>query len=458
MRTLIRNNKKLVISNKYIWKGKYITSISITGQPTKKSYWVGDNIDLSGMTVVARYSDGTTVQIPTSDLYVTQKVSKFDDSIPVDVFYNGFKTQFSVSSYMRPQKYVGQYSTMTPTGDRYWMINNSSTVFQWSKSSGSYYAMTRTRLTSQINMKRIDPYNEINGTTFTCKPTNISFNISGNICYVVELARDTAASTGSMLFAPDVNIDFCCMSGTWTDSSRTHTSSYVYGKGIIVAKDPFELMEQYNTGDLGKMIAIDIVNPPTKTDYKLNDTITIAGIQVDGVNYNGSRESIPSSNLTYTPTKATAAGSSYVTVSYNGLSSKYNIFTKVGPTRKITSYISGQAWFGEPPRAIGRSGAQITTTKQVNYALVKDNSYTSTTLHCYYNQSDLMEFGNIEFTGTYITSGGIKHKVMKLTMITSGFKATRYIDTSDEYQFAQDNGYIICEESIDQLRVKYEDI
>ena len=81
-----------------------IVSISVTKQPTKTTYTVGEPFDLSGMVVTATYSDGTSASVTVNSGMIT-----FDSSttgaktVTITVEYKGKKVTTTVSVTVNPK-------------------------------------------------------------------------------------------------------------------------------------------------------------------------------------------------------------------------------------------------------------------------------------------------------------------------------------------------------------------
>ena len=93
--TFDKANMKIKISGEFVLIS--VSSISITSYPDKASYFVGEELDLTGLAVEAYYSDDST-----SSVEVTlDMVSGFDSSVPgaqtLTVTYDGCTTTFEVN-------------------------------------------------------------------------------------------------------------------------------------------------------------------------------------------------------------------------------------------------------------------------------------------------------------------------------------------------------------------------
>ena len=66
--------------------------ISVTKQPTKKTYNIGDTFDTSGMTVAAVYSDGTTVPVTITTVMLSYNFSTAGTNKTVTITYEGKTT------------------------------------------------------------------------------------------------------------------------------------------------------------------------------------------------------------------------------------------------------------------------------------------------------------------------------------------------------------------------------
>ena len=73
-----------------------IESITVTA-PTKTEYTVGDELDLDGMKVTAKYSDGTTKDIAVTDCEVSGYDTTKTGEQTVTVTYEGKADTFKVT-------------------------------------------------------------------------------------------------------------------------------------------------------------------------------------------------------------------------------------------------------------------------------------------------------------------------------------------------------------------------
>ena len=75
-----------------------LTGLRVDDSSVKKSYYVGDNLDLSNLKVYAQYSDGSEKEI---NNYVTSKTDgmllETAETLDVDVIYESFTAKFSIS-------------------------------------------------------------------------------------------------------------------------------------------------------------------------------------------------------------------------------------------------------------------------------------------------------------------------------------------------------------------------
>ena len=86
-------NKGLVINSK---EDVTLSSISVKSKPNKTSYFVGDKLSTSGLTLTAKYSDGTTKTI-SSGFTCSPTTLSSSGTKSVTVTYEGKTTSFNVS-------------------------------------------------------------------------------------------------------------------------------------------------------------------------------------------------------------------------------------------------------------------------------------------------------------------------------------------------------------------------
>lgn len=108
------------------------STITITG-PTKKTYYIGDSLDTSGLTVTARYTDGTKETLTASEYTLSGFSSTSSGSKNVSVSYGGKSTTFTATIKTPAVTKIEETSrykltaTTDPAGQSVsWKSNNSN--------------------------------------------------------------------------------------------------------------------------------------------------------------------------------------------------------------------------------------------------------------------------------------------------------------------------------------------
>jgi len=89
------NKKELTASYKINVVNPEVCSIEVSNQPHKTIYFKGEKVLHNGLAVIAKYTDGTTTEIPFNELTLSNSIIA-DQSKAVTVSYKGFETSYQI--------------------------------------------------------------------------------------------------------------------------------------------------------------------------------------------------------------------------------------------------------------------------------------------------------------------------------------------------------------------------
>ena len=154
---------------------KTLSSISVT-PPTKRSYFIGDSLDTTGLAVVANYSDGTHTTISINDVSVSGfNSSSATSSQTVTVTYQNKTATFTVSISEKPVEKLDPRNE-PHIGDQYYLNNIGDIYTVWEKYRGKGVTIA----VIDVNFKPTHEDFYYKDGTSKISPKSASFTASGN--------------------------------------------------------------------------------------------------------------------------------------------------------------------------------------------------------------------------------------------------------------------------------------
>lgn len=395
---------------------KAVSSIAITGEPTKTEYFVGETFDRSALKATATYSDNTTEDITAKASWtitpetLTEAGSK---EVTVAVSYDGVTAQ---------QTYTVTVKTIENTQETAYSVAEAIALIDAGKTDVGVYIKG---IVSQIKTA----YN--NGV--------ISFNVS-----------DDGTATGSQFlfyqnqkdanskYAEDPNIEVgATVIGYGT--LYKHNSTYEFNKGNYLVS--------YTAPAQKEVESIAISGTPTKTSYEVGETFNPAGLTVTATYSDKTTEDV-TANVTWSfnPATITETTESVVaTATYEGKTAE-DIFElkslssiAISGTPAKTSYKVGEkfdpAGLTVTATYSDNSTADITstTTWDIDPATLSTEGQVTVTVRAVYEGKDDMA----EYTVT----------VVKLPLTLTITPATGTYKTAQTVTIEATNAigdYVIC--------------
>ncbi len=308
-----------------------ISSISISKSPNKVDYYVGDNLDVTGMKVYAKYDDGSETEILNYEY--TPKVLSESGTTTVTVTYSGKSTTFTVNVKKVELESIS-INTM-PTKTSYYVgdsldtsglslklkynngsektINSGFTVDVSKLNTSGQQVVTVTysgkSATFTVNVKKV----ELESISINTMPKKTSYYVGDSL--------DTSGLSLKLKY--NNSSENTVTSGFTVDVSKLNTS----GQQVVTVTYSGKSTTFTVTVEELNATGISIKSKPKKLDYYEGDSLDVTGLEILASYNNGSTKVITSS-YEYTPKVLNASGTTTVTVTYSGKSATFTVTVK----------------------------------------------------------------------------------------------------------------------------------
>lgn len=306
-----------------------VTSIAIKTTPDKMSYFVGETLDKTGLTLTANYNNGTSKTISSGFTYTPEALNTAG-SQKITVTYSGKTTTFdvnvenivisSIAVKTNPTKtsyYLGD--TLDTTGLTLTATYNNGTT----KTISNGFTCTPTTLTANGTQKIVVIYDG-KTTEFTVNvndvaPSSISIKtIPLNTEYFVGDALSTEGLTLSITYnngkTETVSSGFTC-TPTKLNTAGTQKITVTYGGKTTSFNVNVKAVE---------ISGISIASVPETLSYYVGDTLSTKGLTIL-VNYNNGTTKTVTSGFTCSPDNLETEGTQKINVSYGGKTTSFNV-------------------------------------------------------------------------------------------------------------------------------------
>ena len=326
-------NKAIVTYSEPGAPEKVLSSIEISDDLTNKTYEEGEELDLAGLTVTAKYDDNSEEDV-TEDVewsYTPNPLTKGTTSVDVTATYEGKKATKKIEGLTVKEHVItpGEHGILL--NNELWGVtagqqaasvesmtgkSNDITFYTTKGSSQMYASATQTRF--------------YNGATFVISVPN---------GYVIKSIVFTEPASDKK-WEGSITVN----TGTYTDNTKTWTGSaqevtYTFGaqNRIANAEITYEVAPVEPTKTL---TSIEITTPASQTTFWQGETFNHKDLVVTA-HYSDAADEV----ITPTVTGSTAtAGPATVNVSYKEQSTSYTITVKAIPNTKETAYTVADAF------------------------------------------------------------------------------------------------------------------
>ena len=308
-----------------------VSSLTISKNPTKTSYYTGDKFDSTGLKVTAKYNNNSTADV-TSSVTLSNPDMSTAGTKTVTVTYGGKSASFTITVSAPTVSSIAV--TTKPTKVTYFTGETFSSAGM--KITATYNNNTTREVTSSVSLsspdmstagtKAIKVTYEGKTTSFNITVTQTvvsSLNISTKPNKVSYYTGDTFSSAGLKVTAHYNN-----------NTSRDVSTLVSLSKPDMSTAGTKQIVVTYE----GKSVTFDItvtqvavtsiaVNAPTKTSYFTGEALNTAGMKVTASYNNGATKDV-TAQATVSAPDMTTAGTKAVTASFGGQTVTFNITIK----------------------------------------------------------------------------------------------------------------------------------
>ncbi len=359
------------------WEEIVLTKIAVKTKPNKLIYFVGDNLDQTGLTLTATYSDGSTKTI-SSSINCTPQVLITAGSQKITVKYGGKSTSFNLT--VKVDTVTGIEISTLPTKQSYYV--------------GDTLDSTGLTLTATYESGKTETVSE----GFTCSPT--SLNTAGNqeievtyseqsTSFNVTVVEDTISKiavktkptkliyyVGDTLDPTGLKLTATYVSGkTETVTSGftcTPTALNTVGTPKITVKYAGKSTSFNVTVKEDVVTAIEVSTEPAKVNYYIADTLDSTGLTLTATYESGKTETV-TEGFTCSPASLNTAGNQVITVSFLDKTTSFNVTVVEDTISKIAVKTKPNKLIYYVGEVLDTTGLTLTAT----YASGKTETVTS---------------------------------------------------------------------------------
>ena len=316
-------------------------SLSIVSEAEKLTYYSGEQISVDGLMLEAVYEDGATESV-SGGFTISPATAQGVGTQTVTVTYNGVTVTYEITVM---QKEVSSLYIEALPSRREFSVGEefdlSGMVIDVLFADGSHemindgYTFEPMSATELGETKVTVSYGE-RSVSFVVNIVEIAVDaievieMPTKLSYYVGESFDTA---GLIILADYPNGVSGEVSAGFTVSPEKFTAA---GKQTVVVSYGGKSLEFEVEVSRANLTRLAVRNMPTKTSYTVGESLSMKGFSMWAYYDNGTSQIITNS-YTYTPTKLTKAGTQYITVTYMGKTTGFNVtVTEAKPTVTIT--------------------------------------------------------------------------------------------------------------------------
>ncbi|MDD8048393.1 MAG: bacterial Ig-like domain-containing protein [Thomasclavelia sp.] len=351
---------------------KTVDSIAVTTQPTKTTYFVGEEFDSTAGKITASYNDGTTEVVDLANATITGYDKTKAGTQTLTVTYKGKTTtlnvtvkavtldSIAVSTSPTKTSYI-EGQDLDLTGGKITATYNNSTTKEINLADATVTGYDKTKTGAQtLTVTYEGKTTTFNVNVASKQVTSIAMNSNPNkVEYVVDSTFDVTGAKIDVNYdngtkeVVNVTNDMISSVDTSTLGSKTVTVTY-QGKTTT-----------FNVNVVDKTLtSISVSTKPTKTTYKEGTTaLDVTGGELKLTYDNGTTQTI-SMTAAMCNADLNKVGSQNVTVTYNGKTTSYPITVEA---KALTSI----AWSQNPTTTTCKEGTDYKFSGKVE--LTYDN-------------------------------------------------------------------------------------
>ena len=309
-----------------------VKSIAVKTNPTKTSYYVGDTLNTSGLTLTATYNSGKTETV-SSGFTCSPMVLNTAGTQTITVTYSGKNTTFNVTVNTDAVKSIAVKTNPTKTsyyvGDT---LNTSGLTLTATYNSGKTETVSSGFTCSPTTLNTAGQQT----ITVTYSGKTTTFTVTVNTDTVKSIAVKTNPTKTSYYVGDTLNTSGLTLTATY-NSGKTETvsSGFTCSPTALNTAGTQTITVTYSgktttftvTVNTDTVKSIAVKTNPTKTSYYVGDTLNTSGLTLTAT-YNSGKTETVSSGFTCSPTALNTAGTQTITVTYSGKNTTFSVIVQ----------------------------------------------------------------------------------------------------------------------------------
>ena len=371
--TVTYNGKTYSKSCKVTVIAKSLQSVAIVTPPTKTTYFAGESFDPAGMQIQATYNNGTTSAVSTynfSDLPGTVTISNVNTNTAgtktVIVTYKEGNVSKTATTRITVVAVTPTKIEFNDAPTKKFYVGDESSAFD---PDGLTAVVTYNNgTTKEFDVNDLDiTYSGFDTTTArtitmtgTYQGVSGKFDVVINAVELVSVAVNTKPNKTKYYVGEEFDQTGLTLTATYNNGKTEVVSTGITCTGFSSAAAGAKTITATYGGksttfsvdiEAVKLVSIAVKTNPTKISYYVGESLDSTGLTLTGTYNNGKTETI-TTGYTCSALDSTTAGSKTITVSYQGLTTTFNvtvvavnlvsIAVKTMPNK--TSYFTGESF------------------------------------------------------------------------------------------------------------------
>ena len=312
-----------------------MTGVAVATAPNKTTYFMGDILDTTGLTLTATYSDGSTKTVTSGFSCYTTELSTAGIH-KIGVVYGNKVAYFEVT--VKVPELTGIFVKNYPVKTTYYVgdtLDTASLIVGLNYNDGSVmtissgFSCTPTKLSTAGTQK----------ITVSYGGKSTSFNVTVNEVKVFSIFVATNPSKTTYFVGDTLNTSGLTLTATYNNGTKkTVSSGFTCTPTKLSTAGTQKITVSY--GDKTTSFTVTVKNPevtgisvktmPNKTTYFLGDRLDTTGLTFTVSWNNGTTTTIQASDpkLDYYPTEMDQIGSRNINVFYGSVSTLFRVQVK----------------------------------------------------------------------------------------------------------------------------------
>ncbi len=329
-----------------VYSSKTLSSLSISGTPSKTTYYAGESFEPAGITVTATYSDSSTANVTSSCTYSPSPLTQGTTSVTVSYTEGGITKTATVSGLTvnaaLPSTTVNFGTTAEDNSWTEIAQNVGSdyiglaTASHYAQTSASTLFGVNAILDSSLIVKfKVGTYG---GTPATMPTITVALlDASSNVLSSASGSPTLTGSSESYVQGPTITV-----TKPANPSSISNIKVYISNVGGMTTSVYMRLEQlklSFSTIAGITLSSIAVTTKPTNKSYYSGDSLDPSGMVITAT-YSDSSTANVTSSCTYSPTPLTAGTTSVTATYFEGAITKTTSITGLTVTERALNNIS----------------------------------------------------------------------------------------------------------------------